>query len=40
MERIAADTLIGLHGVVNQIKILGLALSHREGEDKQLRLAT
>ena len=36
MEHIAADTLSGLHGVASQIKILGLALSHQEGEDEQL----
>ena len=36
MEHIAADTLSDLHGVANQIKILGLALSHQKGEDEQL----
>ena len=36
MEHITADTLSGLHGVANQIKILGLALSHQKIEDEQL----
>ena len=36
MEHIAAGTLSGLHGVANQIKILGLVLSHQKGEDEQL----
>ena len=36
MEHIAANTLGDLHGVANQIKTLGQALSHQKGEDEQL----
>ena len=38
MKHITADTLSGLHGVANQIKIVGLALSqsHQKVEDEQL----
>ena len=37
MEHIAADILSDLHTVANQIKILGLALSHQKGKDEQLK---
>ena len=36
MKHITADTLSGLHGVANQMKILGLALTHQKVEDEQL----